>query len=197
MTVLTCDMINARFTNLIRSYINDGYEMCIISGPYRPTYAVDLSKRAHNNNELIRITHETDSVYNYTEHRYDYKFTITVKKYDKYNDFFETINKFVYCKLNDKLYTDADDFERIEKLKAERLKNKQYKVYNGIDACIPLNKVSTSFREKIMERIHSIRGMKSAKFNVVKLIHIHRYGDHLRCEIHWHTDDKHGILSLG
>ena len=198
-------MIKNKFTEIIREYINNGYNVEVLDAYWKTTNMIDLSKPAqgrHSDNDCsfedyVRIQLNNKRTYDdYNDYRMSY--SIEVSRYNNYSRDFEVFKTYKFMQLNNykDFYTSSDDYDRIMQVRNQRLQNK----FNDnfiIDKCINLNSVSVNMRNKIMNRIHNIRGMKSAKFDVVKLIHFHRSNDRLMCEIHWHDGcEKHGIIRI-
>lgn len=204
----TRDMIKNKFTEVICEYLNKGYNIEVLDACWRNSSMIDLTKKELNRNnnnadnsdsfaDYVRVSFNSKRLYdgNYDDYRVTY--SIEVSRYNNYRDFdiFKTY-KFIQLSNNKDIYMDADDYDNIMQIRQRRLQNK----FNDkfvIDRCIDLNNISVSMRNKIMDRIHNFRGMKSAKFDVVKLIHFHRDDNRLICEVYWHDGcEKHGILRI-
>lgn len=201
-------MIKNKFSEIIHDYLHNGYNIEILDACWRNTNMVDLTKSNtersnYDDNDprsfldYIRVHFNSKTVYDDdNDYNYKYVYTIEISRYDSYNRDFEVFKTYTFMQLNKHkdLYTSADDYDHIMQIRKQRLQNK----FNDnfvIDRCINLNNVPVSMRNKVMDRIHNIRGMKSAKFDVVKLIHFHRSNNRLMCEIHWHDGcEKHGII---
>ena len=197
-------MIKNKFTEIIREYINNGYNVEVLDAYWKTANMIDLSKPAQGRHsdddsfeDYVRIQLNNKRTYDdYNDYRMSY--SIEVSRYNNYSRDFEVFKTYKFMQLNNykDFYTSSDDYDRIMQVRNQRLQNK----FNDnfiIDKCINLNSVSVNMRNKIMNRIHNIRGMKSAKFDVVKLIHFHRSNDRLICEIHWHDGcEKHGIIRI-
>lgn len=197
-------MIKNKFSEIVHDYLHQGYNIEILDAYWKNTNMVDLTKTesgqpnsAHPFDDYVRVHFSTKTIYDYDNYgSYRLSYNIEISRYNIYNRDFEIFKTYTFIQLNkDKdLYTSADDYDRIMKVRQERLQNK----FNDnfvIDRCINLNNVPLSMRNKVMDRIHNIRGMKSAKFDVVKLIHFHRNNNRLMCEIHWHDGcERHGII---
>lgn len=202
-------MIKNKFSEIIHDYLHQGYSIEILDACWRNTSMIDLIKSdptQHSDNgrdnpssflDYVRVYLNNKTVYDDdNDYNYKYVYTIEISRYDRYSRDFEVFKTYTFTQLNKHkdLYTSADDYDRIMQIRKQRLQNK----FNDnfvIDRCINLNNVPVSMRNKVMDRIHNIRGMKSAKFDVVKLIHFHRSNNRLMCEIHWHDGcEKHGII---
>lgn len=204
-------MIKNKFSEIIHDYLHQGYNIEILDACWRNTSMIDLTKsdpeQPSNNSsndanafaDYVRVYLTSKTIYNNDDdsyYGYRYVYNIEVSRYNRYNREFEVFKTYTFMQLNKNkdLYTSADDYDRIMQIRQQRLQNK----FNDkfiIDRCINLNDVPVSMRNKVMNRIHNIRGMKSAKFDVVKLIHFHRSDNRLMCEIHWHDGcERHGII---
>lgn len=201
-------MIKNKFSEIIHDYLHNGYNIEVLDARWRNTNMIDLIKpnpecSIYNVDDTrtfldyVRVYLAYKSVYDDdNDYNYKYVYTIEISRYDSCSRDFEVLKTYTFTQLNKHkdLYTSADDYDRIMQIRQQRLQNK----FNDnfvIDKCINLNNVSVSMRNKVMNRIHNIRGMKSAKFDVVKLIHFHRSNNRLMCEIHWHDGcEKHGII---
>lgn len=207
--IITKAMIKNKFSEIIHGYLHNGYNIEILDASWRNSNMIDLTKSNSEINSIydaddprsfidyIRVHFSSKIVYeddNYYGHKINY--IIEISRYNVQTRDFEIFKTYTFMQLNKNkdLYTSADDYDRIMQIRQQRLQNK----YNDnfvIDRCINLNDVPVSMRNKVMDRIHNIRGMKSAKFDVVKLIHFHRNDNRLMCEIHWHDGcEKHGII---
>lgn len=207
--IITKAMIKNKFSEIIHGYLHNGYNIEILDTCWRNTNMVDLTKsdpESHSDYsendprsfaDYVRVYFSSKTVYeNNYYNSYKTNYIIEVSRYNSCIRDFEVFKTYTFMQLNKNkdLYTSADDYDRIMQVRQQRLQNK----FNDnfvIDRCINLNNVSVSMRNKVMDRIHNIRGMKSAKFDVVKLIHFHRSDNRLMCEIHWHDGcEKHGII---
>lgn len=202
--------IDEMITNIVKQHLSDGYILTSISNPREGS--IDLLKK-NDQKTIIRICRVSGVRRIDDEHNNKFTYVygcviIRVEEHDASRlprgcmSLIRTLNEYVFYPIlqedsyiaKDKMYyaSSADEYISIVKLRNDRkLRNSSVKD-EGVT--IDVNKVPTSLREKIVNRIRENKGMKRAKYNVVKNIHLFNNGCQMECCIRWNDDERHGTL---
>ena len=217
MAILTTKQINQKVTLIVNDYISNGYTLDLNNNDCC-NYANELyhivlvpNKRS---NELIRISIYKNRNLSIKHNNKTYYFDtleLSVLKYNKQNKssylsysdgVYVRDTEVFYSIKNGKCYTDSladrlSIFEIVENRKSNRYRNT-----NSRD--ISLDKVSDSFKDRIIEMIKRTPGAKRAnRWDCIKSItlkpsfDLYTYGkSKLTCEVNWAYKNRSGIITF-
>lgn len=196
----TClDGINSSYTKIIADMISKGYVINTDSMSNTSSTVIDfVSKEEPGTVVRLWNLHSSKRVFG----SYIDVTSIELRKYPRamrrlYSDDGELLTGKTFYPVSEKFCVDSlDEFKRIKSIRDQRALNK---TKLETDKLLDVKKVSNKFKERIMGRIKRLKGMKNARFDVVKCIHLYYnpLRHNLQCEIRWHSDERHGTLVLG
>lgn len=199
--------IDEMVTNIVKQYISDGYILTSLGNPR--DCSIDLLKKS-DKKTAIRICRVSGVRRIDNDDKFTYVYGCVIIRVEKHDanklmrgsySIIKDLNEYVFYPVTqddytakDKIYyaSSTDEYIRIVKLRDDRkLRNSTVKDEGTI---LDVNKVPASLREKIVNKIRENKGMKRAKYNVVKNIHLFNNGDQMECCIRWNDDERHGTL---
>ena len=214
MTILTVKQIDQKVSLLVSKYISKGYVL-VTQSLHDYIYSneichIDLTSNKKSN-KIIRISMYRNRDISVKRNDKTYYFStieINVVELNKhknstYYDNGATIRdtEVFYSIKRDKCYTDSlDEAIAIFEMRELRKSNKNNKV--NLKRNIPLDKISDSFKDKIIERIKRNPGAKRAsRWDCIKSVILKSdtsifYRRRLVCEIKWEYKNHSGYIYL-
>lgn len=222
MTIVNRSGINAKFNQIVKKYIDEGYELWPFSGGGCYTNVigyVDLTWPTDREN-MIRVWLRKDNM-DVGPNRFDYVDTISihVKGYgirgfndsdthwpDRGDDLQDPIVyynvKSVYYDRSSKdrfVYTDSiEEMRAINKLRSDRYDAKRE--VKSFQKNLTIEKLTPNFIDGIMRRINSMRGFKRATASCIKnvTVDIPNHKDYkMRATVKYEFNNRSGSIYLG
>lgn len=222
MTIVNRSGINAKFNQIVKKYIDEGYELWPFSGGGCYTNVigyVDLTWPTDREN-MIRVWLRKDNM-DVGPKRFDYVDTISihVKGYgirgfndngthwpDRGDDLQDPIVyynvKSVYYDRSSKdrfVYTDnIEEMRAINKLRSDRYDAKRE--VKSFQKNLTIEKLTPNFIDGIMRRINSMRGFKRATASCIKnvTVDIPNHKDYkMRAYVKYEFNNRSGSIYLG
>lgn len=194
--------LNAIYTNIVTNLLSKGYTLNPSTMEYTSSTVLDFVSNKEPD-KVIRLWKLSSS--ERINSKYVDCINFELRKYNAdcykfYTSDGEWISNKKFYSISKKCYvTSVDEFKEVEAIRNTRLLNKKLlETQCKTDKSIDVKKVSSSFKTAIMNRITKVKGMKRAKFNVVKCIHLYHSTscNRMICEVRWNCDDKHGTIKL-